>query len=153
MIIFCFDFLSILAPFWGPSWGHVGDQDGPKTPPGRPRRPPGRRPKRRLYFKRPQEASRASRPPPGDFWYLFGICLVSVWYPFGICLVGLWYDTKQIPNRYQRDTKEIPNRQRRRTDRRADGQTDRQIIASSLSLLARWRGRSSAALLDNIIIS
>ena len=43
----------------------------------------------------------------------------------------------------------IRSAQTRQTDRRADGQTDRQIIALLLSLLARWRGRSSAALLDN----
>ena len=24
MMFFCIDFLAILAPFWDPSWGHVG---------------------------------------------------------------------------------------------------------------------------------
>ena len=25
MMFFCIDFWAILAPFWDPSWGHVGD--------------------------------------------------------------------------------------------------------------------------------
>ena len=61
LIIFCFDFLSIWAPFWEPSWGHVGNQDNPNTTPGRPRTPLERRRKRRFYFKRPQEASQGSQ--------------------------------------------------------------------------------------------
>ena len=35
-LIFCIDFLSILAPSWDPSWGHVGHDFGLKGPPGRP---------------------------------------------------------------------------------------------------------------------
>ena len=63
LIDFCIDVYSILAPFWGPSWGHVGRQDAPKTPqdaagtrPGNPGKPP-RRP------KRPQEAPRGLQDP------------------------------------------------------------------------------------------
>ena len=40
-----FDFYSMLAPFWEPSWRHVGHQDAPGTRPGRPGRPT-RQPKR-----------------------------------------------------------------------------------------------------------
>ena len=29
-IVFCIDFLSILAPSWPPTWGHLGSQDGSK---------------------------------------------------------------------------------------------------------------------------
>ena len=43
LIDFCFDFFSILAPFWGPSWSHVGHlfrartaQDAPRTATRRP---------------------------------------------------------------------------------------------------------------------
>ena len=35
LIVFCFDFQSILAPFWEPSWSHVAHQDAPKTLPRR----------------------------------------------------------------------------------------------------------------------
>ena len=31
LIDFCFDFFSILAPFWGPSWSHVGHLFRAKT--------------------------------------------------------------------------------------------------------------------------
>ena len=44
LIIFSLHFFLILVPFWDPSWGHVGHQDGPKTPQDAP--------------KTPQEASR-----------------------------------------------------------------------------------------------
>ena len=72
LIFFGFYFYSILVPIWGPSWGHVGHQDAPKTPqdaagtrPGHPRRPP-RQP------KRPQEAPRRLQDRfLVDFWWLF----------------------------------------------------------------------------------
>ena len=37
MIDFGIDFLPILAPFWEPSWGHVGAQGGPRGAQERPR--------------------------------------------------------------------------------------------------------------------
>ena len=53
LIDFCFDFLSILAPFWGPSWSHVGHLFRAKTPPGRPQDAP----------RRPQDTHRRPRTP------------------------------------------------------------------------------------------
>ena len=41
LMVCCFDFSSILAPFWEPSWSHVGHQDAPKTPLGRAWGAPG----------------------------------------------------------------------------------------------------------------
>ena len=58
LIDLCFDFFSILAPFWGPSWSHVGHlfpaktaQDAPRTATRRPKTPP-------RHPKTPQDASR-----------------------------------------------------------------------------------------------
>ena len=63
LIVFCFDFSSIWAPFWEPSWSHVGHQDSPKTHQdaartrlGRPRRPP-------RHPKRSQDAPRRLQDP------------------------------------------------------------------------------------------
>ena len=62
LIDFCFDFWSILAPFWGSTWSHVGHQEAPKRPPIRPKRPPRRPPRgpqdALKTFKTPQEAPR-----------------------------------------------------------------------------------------------
>ena len=64
LIDFCFDFFSILAPFWGPSWSHVGHlfraktpQDAPRTATRRPKTPP-RQP------KTPQDAPRPPKDAP-----------------------------------------------------------------------------------------
>ena len=73
LVAFGFDFFSILAPFWEPSWSHVGHLFRAKMPPRRPKMPPGRSlgakkaPKSDFYrFLRPQEA------PRGQFWAHFG---------------------------------------------------------------------------------
>ena len=88
LIVFGFDFYSILVLFGGPSWGHVGRQDAPKTPqdaagtrPGHPRRPP-RQP------KRPQEAPRRLQDRfLVDFWWLFEGFLADCWWIFDRLLV------------------------------------------------------------------
>ena len=88
LIVFCFDFQSILAPFWEPSWNHVAHQDDPKRhqkndrflhrifldfgsilgaklepccPPRRPQDAPGRR---RDALKPPQDAPRRRQDTP-----------------------------------------------------------------------------------------
>ena len=76
LIDFCFDFFSILAPFWGPSWSHVGHlfraktpQDAPRTATRRPKTPP-RQPKTPQDGPRPpQDASKAPKTlPTRRFW-------------------------------------------------------------------------------------
>ena len=60
LIDFGFDFLSIWAPFWEPSWNHVAHQNAPKTPQRRPKTPP-RRPTK--LSRRPQDTKTPSRGP------------------------------------------------------------------------------------------
>ena len=76
LIDFCFDFFSILAPFWGPSWSHVGHlfraktpQDAPRTATRRPKTPP-RHPKTPQDAPRhPQDAPKAPKTlPRRRFW-------------------------------------------------------------------------------------
>ena len=86
LIDFGFDFWSIWAPCWEPSWSHVAHQDAPKTPPRRPKTPP-RRPTK--LSRRPQDTktpSRGPKTPPRwdlgrffmDFWWMFN----SFWVDF-----------------------------------------------------------------------
>ena len=58
------DFLSILAPSWPPTWGHLGSQDASKTPPRRPQEGP-RRPQDapKKTCKTPQDTKRLPRGP------------------------------------------------------------------------------------------
>ena len=71
-----FDFFSILAAFWGPSWSHVGHlfrarrpQDAPRTATRRPKTPP-RQPKTPQDAPRPpQDAPKAPKTlPRRRFW-------------------------------------------------------------------------------------
>ena len=75
LIDFCFDFWSIWAPFGGPSWGHVGHKDAPKTPQNRLQDAS----KYQEAPKRPQEAPRG--PFCAHFgWFqgpIFGLCLID----------------------------------------------------------------------------
>ena len=80
LIDFCFDFFSILAPFWGPSWSHVGHlfraktpQDAPRTATRRPKTPP-RHPKTPQDAPRhPQDAPKTPKTlPRRRFWKDFG---------------------------------------------------------------------------------
>ena len=80
LIDFCFDFFSILAPFWGPSWSHVGHlfraktpQDAPRTATRRPKTHP-RQPKTPQDAPRPpQDAPKAPKTlPRRRFWKDFG---------------------------------------------------------------------------------
>ena len=67
LINFGFDFLSIWAPFWEPSWNHVAHQNAPKTPQDAPKTPyetfktP---PRHQDALKRPQDASKTAQDPP-----------------------------------------------------------------------------------------
>ena len=61
LIDFGFDFWSIWAPFWEPSWSHVAHQDAAKTPPRRPKTPP-RRPTK--LSRRSQDTKTPSRGLP-----------------------------------------------------------------------------------------
>ena len=76
LIDFGIDFLSILAPFWEPSWSHVGHlfraktpQDAPRTATRRPKTPP-RQPKTPQDAPRhPQDAPKAPKTlPRRRFW-------------------------------------------------------------------------------------
>ena len=76
LIVFGFDFSSILAPFWEPSWSHVGrlfraktPQDAPRTATRRPKTPP-RHPKTPQDApRRPQDAPKAPETlPRRRFW-------------------------------------------------------------------------------------
>ena len=98
MIDFWIDFLAILAPFWEPSWSHVGHLFRAKTPPRRPKTPPGRPHDvpRRLQDtprrpKTPQDSPktppRRPKPPPDDD---FGTILGRVWKTFGRVLEGFF---------------------------------------------------------------
>ena len=59
-IDFCFDFLWILAPFWGPCGSHAGYQNAAGTLPRRSKTPPGR--SKRLP-RRPRTAARQPKRP------------------------------------------------------------------------------------------
>ena len=98
LIVFCFDFESILAPFWKPSWSHVAHQDAPKTPqdaaetrPSRPRTPQD-------SAKTPQEAPREPKTPPRsifggfliDFWSIFDWFLMDFWLIFHWFLIAFF---------------------------------------------------------------
>ena len=87
LIVFCFDFFSILAPFWDPSWSHVGHlfraktpQDAPRTATRRPKTPP-------KHPKTPQDAPRPSKTPPKrpkpPLDHDFGMILQRFWKIFG----------------------------------------------------------------------
>ena len=99
LIDFCFDFWSILAPFWGSTWNHVGHQEAPKRPPRRPKRPPRgpqeppKRPPRRLRSpKRPQETSKI------DFSWIFDRFLVDFWSILGWFFIVFWMYFSSILN-------------------------------------------------------
>ena len=88
---FCMDFLSILAPFWEPSWSHVGHlfraktpQDAPRTATRRPKTPP-RHPKTPQDAPRhPQDAPKAPKTlPRRRFWKDFGDILEDFGKIFG----------------------------------------------------------------------
>ena len=64
LINFGFDFLSIWAPFWEPSWSHVAHQDAPKTFPRRPKTRPRRPTKLSRRPKDTKTPSRGSKTPP-----------------------------------------------------------------------------------------
>jgi hypothetical protein len=87
LIIFGFDFLSILAPFWAPSWGHVGHQDGHQDGPGwhlrariRPDPQNGSKmtpPTPKMMPQTPHFDPQNDAPDP-SFWIDFGIILEYV---------------------------------------------------------------------------
>ena len=62
LMAFYFDFSSIWAPFWEPSWSHVGHQDAP----GRAQGAPGGRQFNPRGPKRPQDAPRGLQDAPGE---------------------------------------------------------------------------------------
>ena len=108
LIDFCFDFFSILAPFWGPSWSHVGHlfraktpQDAPRTATRRPKTPP-RQPKTPQDAPRPpKDAPKAPKTlPRRRFWKDFGDIFEDFGKSFGrflgkiscpTCLRGRFY--------------------------------------------------------------
>ena len=98
LIDFCFDFFSILAPFWGPSWSHVGHlfraktpQDAPRTTskdaPRRPKTPP----------RRPQGAQ---NPPQTTilegFWGHFRRFWEDFWKTFGLTMFRTPWATRLL---------------------------------------------------------
>ena len=96
LIDFCFDFWSIWAPFWEPSWSHVGHQDAPKTPQDAPKTPPGGPPD---APKTPRGSQEAPRRPPGgptratlmDFGWIFHRFLEDVWSILGWFFIKFWF--------------------------------------------------------------
>ena len=79
MIDFGIDFWTILAPFWEPTWGHVGAQS----------RPGGLWEATRIGQELPQRPPAAQKPPKSrpaslqtSFWDHFGDDLGSFWTGF-----------------------------------------------------------------------
>ena len=102
LIDFCFDFFSILAPFWGPSWSHVGHLFRAKTPQGRPQDAPRRPQDTQRHPKTPQDTPktppRRPKPSPDDdfgrIWTLWTSILdppdLDFWTILGRFLEDFW---------------------------------------------------------------
>ena len=93
LIDFCIDFFSIRAPFWAPSWSHVGHLVRAKTPQGRSQDAPRtvtRRPK--TPQDTPKTPPRRPKPSPDDdsgrilgtFWKIWGGFLEDFWEEFPV---------------------------------------------------------------------
>ena len=121
---------SLLGPNLEPSWLSRRPKRPPRPP---PRGLPDRTPRQMIHPRGPQDGPRALKTPPRGP-------------QDGPRALKTAQETSQTPpQRPSRRPKSPPRPNRQMIHRRADGQTDRQIVASSLSLLARWRERSSAA--------
>ena len=98
LIDFSFEFLSILAPFWEPSWSHVGQLFRAKTAKEASKTP-------QKASKKSQDASQDAfgcqnppRPPPAldvdqfliDFLSIFDRFLADFWLIFGRFLIDFW---------------------------------------------------------------
>ena len=94
LIDFCIVFLSFLAPFWPPTWGQLGAQDGFKIEKRRPKLYRVAHPERfemRPCFSTPSWAVLAPFWPPT--WRHFGPSWLRVgpsWLPFGSVLAPFW---------------------------------------------------------------
>ena len=146
MIDFCFDFFSILAPFWGPSWSHVGHlfraktpQDASRTATGRPKTPPGRP---QDAPRRPQDTPRRPKTPPRRPQGAQNPPQTTILEGFGPSGPRFWTLQTSIFGRFWEDFWKTFGLTLFRTPWAI------LLLCYFSFVLARWRVRSFAALLD-----